>query len=148
MATNIQVRMTDLTQAMESSDDCSLSWYIHRKTGGMILVSEDEPEMMAELEDPLTRAFLKSRKDFLEIDRMSSHKAYEVMEAFVETVEDNAVREQLYGALQGRRPFRGFREALPDTLLDAWYRHRDAALCAYAEAWLRLNLPWAEIIPQ
>lgn len=49
---------------------------------------------------------------FESIPQFDSHDAFEWMEAFVETVRDAAVQKKLASALQQRKPFRKFRDAI------------------------------------
>jgi hypothetical protein len=59
------------------------------------------------------------------------------MERFAEGVDDETVRARLLDALDGSRPFRRFRDALPGQLRDAWYRYEEEQLVESARAWLR-----------
>ena len=49
---------------------------------------------------------------FQRIPQFESRDAYEWMEDFIETVQDDMVRERLSAALDQRKPFRTFREAM------------------------------------
>ncbi len=61
------------------------------------------------------------------IERISSRESYRFMEDFVETLQDNDIKKQLYRVLDGRRPFANFKNRLADIdhdLLEAWYTYQ------------------------
>lgn len=49
---------------------------------------------------------------FEPIPQFDSHEAFEWMESFAESVNDNSMRDRLSAALSGRKPFRNFRDAI------------------------------------
>ncbi|KAA1257982.1 hypothetical protein LF1_04730 [Rubripirellula obstinata] len=65
---------------------------------------------------------------FESIPQFESHDSFEWMEAFVETVRDDAVRKKLASALQQRKPFRKFRDAMEsDRRLQQQWRSFESA---------------------
>ena len=47
--------------------------------------------------------------DYFEIERMTSHDSFEVMEQFAEQVNDNRLQNQLFNALNQKKPFSKFK---------------------------------------
>ena len=78
---------------------------------------------------------------FIEVPRIQSNAAYREMEDFVSTVQDAALSDELQDALDGRRPFRRFKDALgfyPDEE-KRWFAFRDARLQMRVLEWLEDN---------
>ncbi|MFA6033649.1 MAG: UPF0158 family protein [Myxococcota bacterium] len=66
-----------------------------------------------------------------------SGESFRWMERFAEGVKDNEVRGSLFRALQGRRPFRGFKDTLigyPDTQKE-WYVFEERCIHEYIADW-------------
>ncbi|WP_163541866.1 UPF0158 family protein [Occultella kanbiaonis] len=73
------------------------------------------------------------------IEPTGSRTGYLDMEVFTSAVADPAVLRRLELALEGRGPFRRFRDALheaPEPLRAAWFRFRDARAESRAIEWL------------
>jgi hypothetical protein len=51
----------------------------------------------------------KSKKQFIEIERMESSESFKIMEEFVHTLENNSTKIRLLTALEGRKPFANFK---------------------------------------
>lgn len=116
-----------LTTRFETSD---AAWYLDRETGDVLLdheASEDLPEDFGD--DPR----------YLYIEPMPAHLAYEVMADFVATLPGGPLAKALDRALQGRKPFRHFKDVLLDYPAErvAWFKYSDAENLGLAEAWCR-----------
>lgn len=147
MATKITVNADDLMLALQSRDGGGSVGYIHRRSGGILQVVEGDEDAFDAEDDPLSCAYRDTPDDFFEIEPMASFESFRLMEDFVAGVEDDSARGRLAEALRGRRSFRRFKDALPDSLRDAWYRFEADRLRAYAKDWLELHLPEAELLP-
>jgi hypothetical protein len=67
---------------------------------------------------------------------MSSHEAYKVMESFAETLENEALKREVFHALEKRSPFANFRHTLASEskdLLNAWYDYEQAHYAQWVE---------------
>ncbi|MDC0716367.1 UPF0158 family protein [Nannocystis bainbridge] len=90
---------------------------------------------------------------YLEIDRLPTHERFQRMERFArEEVGDPQLRERLLRALEGRGPFRRFKEALLSAppVRQRWFAYEAAALRRAIEQWfaerdlaVRTAPPWA-----
>jgi hypothetical protein len=79
------------------------------------------------MEDTAQEA-LSNPDKFFPIEHSTSSKAFEVMEAFVETVRDNRLRLQLLSALQRKKPFANFKYIIDNSVLrQNWFQFRDEA---------------------
>lgn len=149
MAT-ISIDEGDLLMALESGDG-SMDWFLDRQTGEVIGFSsdsmfgdDDEDEEDEDGEDweaqerRLRRAIYADRGTrYLEIPSLGSHEGFRIMERFAGS-QDGRVRDALFDALDRRRPFRSFKDALtgfPD-VREAWFRYQEGQLREEALAWL------------
>lgn len=103
-------------------------WYLDTETGQVIL-NYDEMEYLPK--------DLQENPRYCRIEPISSRKSFRVMEDFVETVTDAAAADRLARALEGRKPFRRFRDTLLDfpDLREAWFQFEDTAHTRMAEQW-------------
>lgn len=70
---------------------------------------------------------------------MSSHKAFEVMVQFAKQ-QDAEIRSQLLNILEGRKPFRKFKDKVFTLgLQDSWYRYENDYVTNEVTQWLKEN---------
>jgi hypothetical protein len=92
-----------------------------------------------EMEDTAEEA-LNNPDKFFTIEHSTSSKAFEVMEAFVETVKDKKLCLQLVAALQRKKPFSNFKYIVDNsTLREDWFKFKDEAYAEIAKEWLEEN---------
>jgi hypothetical protein len=127
----LKINREDLIQALTTNLDLGGgAWYLDLENGQIILASDAVDDLPADLEDnPRYRL----------IETMPSHESFQIMEDFVETLEDEAAAERLVEALRRRKPFRQFKDALFDfpSLQERWFEFRDRAHARYAERWCK-----------
>jgi|SRR5690606_6227160 len=65
---------------------------------------------------------------YFQFERMDSRESFQVMEDFVETVEDKRLREKLELGLSLSKPFRNFKDIIDDEneYRKLWFEFRDA----------------------
>ena len=83
------------------------------------------------------------------IEPWPSRERFEVMVDFAESLPDLALKERLFRALEQRKPFRGFRDALFDneTVRQRWFAFERAAASLVAErrlAALGIEFEWTD----
>ena len=117
-----------LIEAMTSSLD-SIRHYYDRSTGEVVTLSEEFGE--GGLDGPAER--------YLLITPLSVSERFQIMEDFVETVENEALQEELNSALIEKGAFLRFEEVLQTypTRRQHWESFRAARVDAQARAWLR-----------
>jgi predicted nucleotidyltransferase len=83
--------------------------------------------------------FVASLDRFKSISKFDSHDAFEWMEGFVATVRDDKVQSKLASALQQRKPFRRFRDAMGSDrrLQQQWRTFESARQREEMIQWLR-----------
>jgi Uncharacterised protein family (UPF0158) len=92
-----------------------------------------------EMEDTAEEA-LDNPDKFFPIEHSTSSKAFEVMEAFVETINDNMLRSQLIRALQRKKPFANFKYIIDNSpLRQEWFQFKDEAYAEIAKKWIGEN---------
>lgn len=145
----IQIDEGWLLQAFESGDG-STSWYLDRETGDVIPLTDDDLDGEEEI-----RAAIEGDEEeedggrYLCIPQRHSGDGFRLMERFVDTVEDPRTRDALYDALERRRPFRSFKDALtryPD-VRERWFAYEEAASREEAIAWLDTLEIEYELVP-
>jgi hypothetical protein len=107
--------------------------YFDQKTGHVVTVVESRPE------DEEKRALiLKSPGRFTGLDPASSREQYRWMERFVSSVADDALRERLVLAIDGKGAFRRFKDVLLTYPVerDRWFAYRSTLLHIYINGWL------------
>ena len=127
-----------LEAAMEDSDLAN-RYFLNLITGEVVFFSDyvgsDEDERLAEEID--------GSNDYIAIERIPSHEAYQWMADFVDEMvapADEQAAEKLSIALNGKGAFRRFKDTLyrvDEHWLQAWYQWRDERLKAAIEEWLK-----------
>ena len=128
-----------LETAMEDSDLAN-RYFLNLVTGKVVFFSDylglsDEDERL--LED------IDGSNDYVPIERIPSHVAYQWMVDFMEEMVapvDEHAAEKLSIALNGKGAFRRFKDTLyrvDEQWLQAWYQWRDKQLKTVVDEWLK-----------
>ena|SRR5437660_5633503 len=127
-----------LEVAMENAD-LGNRYFLNMVTGEVVCFSDylglsDEEERLLEAMD--------SSNEYVVVERIPSHEAYQWMVDFVDDVVAPAheeAAEQLSIALDGKGAFRRFKDTLhrvDERWLQAWYQWKDKRLKAAVEEWV------------
>ncbi len=129
----------DLEELCAAFEDSSMDnrYYLDLETGEVIFISDSymDAEEKEELDETIDE-WLGER--YIWIPRMSSDEGYEDMEDFIETVEDENLKEKLCIAINGRRAFRRFKDVLlryPDER-ERWFKFQNARVIKRVREWL------------
>jgi hypothetical protein len=91
------------------------------------------------------------------VDPASSREQYRWMERFVSTVQDQALRERLLVAIDGKGAFRRFKDVLLafPAERERWFAHRSDLLHLHIQTWIEhMNIqvavppPWGQVAAQ
>ncbi len=127
--TRLEIDPDDLIQAMTwTSEMLENSFYLDSETGVVLLDSPDGDELPEDFgEDPR----------YIYIEPTESHLAYEAMQDFVDTLPEGRLADALQHALDGRKPFRQFKDALLDypEARESWFRFKGDFEMRQAAAW-------------
>ena len=129
--TRLEIDPDDLIAALTFRMEVSgASWYLDRETGNILLDSPDLDELPAGFEDD---------PRYLFIQQIESHDAYEIMQDFVDTLAAGRAADALQRALEGRKPFRHFKDTLLDypELREDWFKYEQEAELRQAAEWCR-----------
>ncbi|MBI4964051.1 MAG: hypothetical protein HY913_12300 [Desulfomonile tiedjei] len=139
------INAEDLIMALEGSGP-DLRHYLDLQTGEIdYLLSEDYGDM----EDDLLEKVESDPERYVLIDRLPSHVGWEVMSDFVESLRPGKIRDRLARAIEGRSPFRRFKDVLfdyPDTR-DAWFAFEKKGYMELARDWLKREGIEADLKP-
>lgn len=157
------MKLDDLKEAFSNSSD-DAAYYLHRETGNIELITPDVrwqvdallEEHNYELEaieaaiddmDSWEREMLKAavrielgeEADYIQIPVRPTYEDYNEMKLFIETVENDRLREKLSDVIQGKGAFRRFKEVLQrdEDELERWYAFKDERLTERVLNWLR-----------
>ena len=128
-----------LETAMEDSD-LSNRYYLNMVSGKVVFFSDflglsEEDERLSEEID--------ESDDYIAVDRIPSHEAYQWMVDFVDEIvapSDENAAEKLSIALEGKGAFHRFKDTLhrvDEKWLQAWYQWRNKQLKAAVDEWLK-----------
>ncbi len=128
-----------LETAMEDSDLAN-RYFLNLVTGQVVFFSDD---LGLSDEDERLLDEIDGSDDYIAIERIPSHEAYQWMVDFVNDMvapADEQAAEKLSIALNGKGAFRRFKDTLhriDEQWLQAWYQWRDERLKAAVEEWLK-----------
>jgi hypothetical protein len=122
--------------ALDTTDG-SIEYYIDIETGKIyfFIYDEDISEYTG-----ITLDNIKNNPDrYIYIEPISSHEKYRMMEDFIESIKDKAAKEFLENALQMRKPFRNFKDALFDypKIREQWFQYEKDRMEQITKEWLK-----------
>jgi hypothetical protein len=137
----LRIDRGDLLMALSSHH---LEHYLDLQTGVVIRRFED-----LDLDDEEDRAALeKDLERYRSIEPIPSPEGFRWMESFALQQADQQAREDLLSALERRRPFRSFKDALlsyPE-LRAGWFAFEEERVLEYAREWLSGEGIQAELV--
>lgn len=133
------IDMDMLEVAMEDAD-LGNRYFLNMITGEVVFFSDD---LGLSEEDEHLSEEIDGSDDYVAVERIPSHEAYQWMVDFVDEVvapADENAAEKLSIALDGKGAFRRFKDTLhrvDNQWLQAWYQWRDRQLEAALDEWLK-----------
>jgi hypothetical protein len=130
----------DMLEIALDDSDPTHRYFLNLATGEVVFFSDD---LGPSDEDERLSEDIDGSNDYLAIERIPSHQAYQWMVEFVDEVvapADEDAASQLSIALHGKGAFRRFKDALhrvDDQWPQAWYRWKQTQLEAAIDEWLR-----------
>ena len=128
-----------LETAMEDSDLAN-RYFLNLVTGEVVFFSDD---LGLSDEDERLLEEIDGSNDYVAIERIPSHVAYQWMVDFVDEMvapADEHAAEKLSMALNGKGAFHRFKDTLhcvDDQWLQAWYQWRNKQLKAALDEWIK-----------
>jgi len=133
------IELDMLETAMEDSD-LSNRYYLNLVSGKVVFFSDD---LGLSEEDERLSEEIDESDDYIAVDRIPSHVAYQWMVDFVEEMvapTDENAADKLSIALEGKGAFRRFKDTLyrvDEKWQQSWYQFRDKQLKDAVEEWLK-----------
>src|SRR6266511_504530 len=128
----ITVNWSDMEIAFERNSPDQES-FLDLENGDLLSIVEGEPDAAAR------RARVASSPErYLRVDPASSREQYRWMERFVASVSDQALRERLLIAIDGKGAFRRFKDVLLafPAERERWFAYRSELLHFHIQSWL------------
>ena len=128
-----------LEPAMEDSD-LAHRYFLNLVSGEVVFFFDD---LGLSDEDERLLEEIEGSNDYVAIERIPSHVAYQWMVDFVDEMVapgDEHAAEKLFVALHGKGAFRRFKDTLhllDDQWLQAWYQWRNKRLEAALDEWVK-----------
>lgn len=117
--------------------DMGMESFLNKETGELVFVPDLDQFYGMDLEgwDEDFDKLKKNKKKFVEIDKMGSHDSFQVMQDFAEQVNDSFIRTRLLEALERRKPFSNFKDAVDNSgnYREQWFAFKD-----------KRNIEWVE----
>jgi hypothetical protein len=126
------INWSDLEIAFERNSPEQES-FLDVENGDLLAIVEGEPDATAR------RAKVANNPDrYVRVDPASSREQYRWMERFVNSVQDQALRERLLVAIDGKGAFRRFKDVLLafPAERERWFAHRSELLHLHIQTWL------------
>ena len=145
------INWSDLEIAFERNSPEQES-FLDLENGDLLSIVEGEPDAAAR------RARVANNPDrYVRVDPASSREQYRWMERFVNSVQDQALRERLLVAIDGKGAFRRFKDVLLafPAERERWFAHRSELLHLHIQTWLehmKIEVasppPWGQVTAQ
>lgn len=144
------VKLDDLITEIEIQMDETFT-YINTQTGEVITLSREEMRA-AEDEDLLEnypdwqreniKQAIKIIEDedevYLDFTLRNEYHEYEIVEEFIKTLNKAEVREELFGAIQGRGAFRRFKDGIIEHDVEKqWYEFKEKKVKELVIEWCK-----------
>ena len=128
----VTVNWTDLEIAFERNSP-DIESYLDLTTGEVVSIVAGE----ADAHDKRARVIANGH-NFARVDPASSREQYRWMEKFVTAVQDEALRERLVIAIDGKGAFRRFKDVLLNypAERERWFTYRGELLHFHMQGWL------------
>jgi hypothetical protein len=146
------VKLDDLINEIEMQMDETFT-YINTQTGEVVTITREEWRA-AEDEEPLENypdwqrenieQAIKILEDedgaYLDFTLRNEYHEYEIVEEFIGTLSEAEVREELFGAIQGRGAFRRFKDGIREHDVEKqWYEFKEKKIKELVIEWCEEN---------
>lgn len=129
----MKVKLAEVIDALDFTYD-EIEYYYNPDNGEIFMSNIGDHEDLNE--DELDELFEKS----IMLPTRYDINEYEMMEYFVETIEDTRLQNQLYISLNGTGAFRRFKDTCINfDIIDDWYKFRDEKYREIAINWCKEN---------
>lgn len=130
----MKVKLDAIIEALEFVNfGMDTSAYLNPKTYEIVYIDEFTEELSEEEKE-------KIYDEYLELPTKYDIDEYNMMEDFIETIDDDRLYNQLYIAINGSGAFRRFKDTCINfDVIDDWYKYRDEKYKELAIEWCNDN---------
>lgn len=133
----MKVKISEIIEGMDMQS-MEFTSFLNRKTGKIIGVMDEdsrsidrayeEPELMSEDEVKVFKElgeFLEG-EDAIKLPTSFDINEYDIMEDFINSLDNDFIQDQLYNAISGKGAFRRFKDRAFDLdVMDDWYKFKE-----------------------
>jgi hypothetical protein len=120
--------------------DIGLKCYVHKKTKAILTIPDelDEFNNDTDLWDDVIKELKKNSRSYVEIEKMGGRESFQVMEEFVQTVDDIQQREIFERALSRPKPFSNFKFDIDNSgpYRQQWFDFKNLKMVEWVKAQL------------
>lgn len=132
------IELDEIIDCIEAAGDIE-TYYLNKYTGEIISVFEDDSIMDEEYRQEISEKFEKY-EGWIEIPGQYELKEYNIMESFAQNLINNRHRNELLYALNGKKPFRRFKDEINYLgIANNYYSYRREKIKEMAIGWLNDN---------
>ena len=154
MTEKVKVKFGEIEMAIDSSQDYMFATYVHKRTGEIVAISDEDGTAVEGEEDELdedcpewqketrkeARKVLRNREDYVDLPTKYDFDDYSVMQRLCRSIGNQSISDQLCDAIRGSGAFRRFKSQLSRFgLVDEWGAFHSQALKDFARRWCEEN---------
>jgi hypothetical protein len=132
-------KIKDIADNLEFGMRC----FIHSKSKEIKFIPDHDkhPDMDSEIFAEDDEEIENNFRDYIRIEGMNSHESFKVMRDFIETVDNEVLRERLIHALNRPKPFSNFKFTIDNSgqYRDRWFKFKDKKIMDWVENQLQEN---------
>ncbi len=130
----MRVHLRELQDALDATNDSTVFVFSKKRERVLLFF---EGSLADDIEDNITlEDALNAPESYIPLPRENEIHEYQIMENFVNSLEDKDAACELLHAMQGKGAFRRFKEKVNLlSLEDRWYKHREEAYEKIAVEW-------------
>lgn len=121
--------------------DFGMRCFIHSNSKEVKFIPDYDkhPDMDSELYKEDNEEIENNFGDYVEIMGMDSHESFRVITDFVETMDNDKLKEKLIHALDRPKPFRNFKITIDNSgpYREKWFKFKDKKLIDWVESQLQ-----------
>jgi hypothetical protein len=117
--------------------------FVHLKTKELKFIPDidEHPDMDSEVWSTDNEEIENNLDDYLEIDSMDSRDSFRVMADFIDTVDNQNLKEKLVESLDRPKPFQNFKLTIDRSgeYRDKWFKFKEEKLMDWVENQIQKN---------
>ena len=146
MKKKIKIDIEDFIMALENIS-YHFAFYLDKETGEVLYFVDDEIER-DDTDDELIDKIEKEPVRYVYIEPIRSFESYKIMEKFIDDVEEIKIKRKLINAINRKKPFRNFKNALFEfpEIEEKWFKFYSDEMTEIVKEWLECEKIKADLI--